>query len=268
MRPAAPFLIALLLGGALPADATTYVYPLKVSSNGRYLVDQNGTPFRTQGDAAWSLVANLTYAEADAYLTNRAAKGFNTVNVSLLEHKFAVGAPANRRGDLPFTSPGDFSTPNEAYFAFADSVIDLAAAKGMVVQLSYMYLGYGGGDEGWWGELNDSRNTRAVCFAFGQYLGNRYRGRANIVWVAGGDFAAPAGSEGEARLHRILEGIQAAGATQLHVAHWAAPCLSTDVAAFAADMDANAVYSYGNPSDGHTYVWGRNGYNRAPTLPA
>ena len=42
--------------------AATYTYPLKISANGRYLVDQNGKPFRIQGDSAQSLIANLTVA--------------------------------------------------------------------------------------------------------------------------------------------------------------------------------------------------------------
>ncbi|MGB6962736.1 MAG: DUF4038 domain-containing protein, partial [Candidatus Acidiferrum sp.] len=110
----------------------TYTYPLKVSEDGRYLVDQNNKPFRIQGDSAQSLIANLTYAEAQLYLSDRQAKGFNTININLLEHKFAVHPPSDRNGDQPFTSPGDFSKPNEAYFAFADSIIDLAASKGML----------------------------------------------------------------------------------------------------------------------------------------
>src|SRR5437667_496959 len=82
--------------------AATYTYPLKISANGRYLVDQNGKPFRIQGDSAQSLIANLTYAEADKYLSDRQKKVFNTVNVNLLEAKFAFHAPANRNGDALF----------------------------------------------------------------------------------------------------------------------------------------------------------------------
>jgi Protein of unknown function (DUF4038)/Putative collagen-binding domain of a collagenase len=262
-------LVLLTLARIPAADAATgFIYPLKVSANHRYLVDQNGTPFRIQGDSAWSLIANLTYAEADAYLSDRLAKGFNTVLVNLIEHKFAVNAPRNRNGSPPFTTTGNFATPNEAYFAFADSIIDLAASKGMVVHLAYIFLGANGGTEGWWSDLTSSSNTQAVCYDFGLYLGNRYKNRKNIVWLVGGDYTPPSNSEGEKRLHKILEGIQAAGATQLHAADWSSPSLSTDVAAFAAAMNVNAVYTYGNPQDGHTYAWGRNGYQRTPALPA
>jgi hypothetical protein len=263
--------LALVALSSGPANAaTTYAYPLKASANGRYFVDQNGTPFRMQGEAAWSLISNMTYADANAYLDNRAAKGFNTVLVNLIEHQFAVNAPANRALQQPFTTPGNFATPNPAYFAFADSIIDLAASKGIVVLLDYMFLGFGGGDEGWWQELTSGPNNQTVCRSFGEYLGNRYKNKKNILWLVGGDYTPPPGSEGEARLHKILEGIQSAGATQPHMGDWASPSLSTDVAAFAADMDANAVYTYGygSPRNGRTYVLARDGFLRAPTIPA
>jgi hypothetical protein len=261
--------ILLLAGSVRSLAAGTYVYPLKRSANGRYLVDQNGRPFRIQGDSAQSMIANLTYAEANAYLTDRQARGFNAVNVDLLAHRFAIYAPANRNLDPPFTTPGDFSTPNEAYFAFADSIIDLAASKGMLVSFVPMYLGYGGGGEGWWEELNESANTQSVCFNYGKYVGNRYRNRKNILWVIGGDYSPPAGSEGEKRLHKVLEGVKAAGATQLWAGDWNAPTLSTDQVAFAAAMNTNAVYTYGiGGMTGTTYHEARRGFARAPTIPA
>ena len=258
--------------GPFPPAVTTAaknVYPLKIPANGRYLVDRENKPFRIQGDSAQSLIVNLTYAEAEVYFSNRHAKGFNSVNINLIEHKFGVKAPANRNGDAPFTRPGDFSTPNEAYFAFADSIIDLAASKGMLVSLAVMYLGANGGDEGWWSVLSNKTNSQAVCYRFGQYVGNRYKNRANILWVIGGDFAPPAGSEGETRLHKFMDGVKAAGATQLWAGDWKAPCMSTDVRAFASAMDVNAVYTYGSPeNDGLTYVEAAMAYQYSPAHPA
>jgi hypothetical protein len=244
-------------------------YPVRVSKDGRYLVDDEGKPFRIQGDSAQSLIANLTYAEADAYFTDRRARGFNTVNINLIEHKFGIKAPANRDGDAPFTRAGDFSTPNEAYFAFADKMIDLAASKGILISLAAMFLGYGGGDEGWWKELNSAENTQEVCYKFGMYVGKRYKNRKNIFLVIGGDYTPPAGSEGEQRLHKFMEGVKAAGATQLWAGDWNAPTMSTDVRAFAADMDLNAVYTSGvKERPGTTYEQARMAYEYSPPHPA
>ena len=248
---------------------TSYVYPLKVSKNGRYLVDQSDKPFRIQGDSAQSLIANLTYSEADAYLSNRQAKGFNTVNINLLEHKFAAKAPANLHGDVPFTRSEDFSSPNEAYFAFADSIIDLAASKGMLVSLGAMYLGYDGGDQGWWEALNNRANTQSVCYNFGRYVGKRYKNRKNILWVIGGDFMPPADSEGETRLHKFMEGIKAGGANQLWTGDWKNPSISTDEPAFSPSMDVNAVYTSGiGGHTGSTYGEARKAYGYSPPRPA
>jgi hypothetical protein len=260
-----------LASDSLPLTVTPVAtrYPLKISSNGRYLVDRENKPFRIQGDSAQSLMVNLTHAEAETYLSDRQAKGFNSVNINLLEHKFGVKAPANRNGDAPFTRPGDFSTPNEAYFAFADSIIDLAASKGMLVSLAAMYLGVNGGDEGWWSALTNRANSQAVCYRFGQYVGNRYKNRPNILWVIGGDFTPPAGSEGETRLRKFMDGIKDAGATQLWAGDWKAPCISTDVRAFASSMDMNAVYTYGSSqNDGLSYIEASIAYQYSPPHPA
>lgn len=249
-----------------PASAAAF--PLEASPNGRYLVDQLARPFRIHGDTAWSMIANLTYAEAELYLADRASRGINTVLVNLLERRFAVNAPANRRGDQPFTTPGDFARPNEAYFAFADSVLDLAAGHGMLVLLCYLYAGYAGGPEGWYEDMLAPRNTRQVCFDFGRYLGARYRDRPNIAWVAGGDFAPPDGSEGQSRMLRVLEGIRDAGAAQLATGHWAPHSLSSEEGPFAPHLGLNAVYTYGPGNNGLTQGKAREGYAVTPPLPA
>src|SRR6478735_3480830 len=42
-------------------------YPLMRSANGRYLVDQSNTPFLMIGDTAWSLMVNISEADAAVY---------------------------------------------------------------------------------------------------------------------------------------------------------------------------------------------------------
>src|SRR5256885_93911 len=137
-----------------PSPKAPPKFPLSVSKDGRYLVDQDNTPFRIQGDSAQSLIANLTYAEADAYFSDRRARGFNTVNINLIVHKF-------------------------------------------------------------------------------------------------------------------MEGVKAAGAAQLWAGDWNAPTMSTDVRAFAADMDLNAVYTSGvQARPGTTYEQARIAYEYSPPHPA
>ncbi len=105
-------------------------YPLRVGPDHRHLVDPGGTPFLVQGDAPWSLISGLTREEAELYLERRQCQGFNSIIVNLIEHKFR--GPVNRYGEGPFTTPGDFSVPNEKYFEHADWVIRKANTKARV----------------------------------------------------------------------------------------------------------------------------------------
>jgi hypothetical protein len=110
----------------------------------------------------------------------------------------------------------DFSKPNDAYFANVDYVLGLARDKGMLVLMTPAYLGYGGGSEGWWPEINTAVNTEAVMENYGRYLGTRYRTFNNVIWVMGGDYYADATL---AKTRAIVRGIQATDQARLFTAH-------------------------------------------------
>lgn len=278
-----------VLAAASPAAAQTVQFPLKVSPNGRYLVDQANRPFRIHGDAGWDVAQKVTLAELRAYLDDRRAKGFNTVLTYwgasvdyVVENQTTPGA-VGAGGARPFLRDAsgnpwngamatpDFSSPNPAYFAWIDTVIAEAAARNMLVLFGALYLGYDlGGSDGWTQALNNSANTTAVCSGFGQFLGNRYRNAANVIWYVGGDNTIPgSGSQTETRALAVLQGVKAAGAAQLWTAHWIHDYLSTEAAAFAPFMDLQHVYTHGPyPTLGPTYPLARLGYQSAPARPA
>jgi hypothetical protein len=185
--------LALLMAwaGLLPiaAQGAPAAFPLKASADHRYLVDQNNQPFLLIGDSPWSIIVQPSPAEVDHYLENRAAKGFNAMLVNLLEHKFSTQAPNMSNGTPPFTASGDFATPNDAYFCYAEEVIDKAAKKGFVLLLCPAYLGYEGKDEGFFQEM--VRCGPEKVRAYGRYVGKRFRSHPNIIWVVGGDFTPP-----------------------------------------------------------------------------
>src|SRR5690348_12037941 len=54
-------------------------YPLKASTNNRFLVDQNDVPFLMVGDSPQNLVANLSPAQAATYMANRRQYGINAL---------------------------------------------------------------------------------------------------------------------------------------------------------------------------------------------
>jgi hypothetical protein len=54
-------------------------WPLKVSANGRHLVDQQKRPFLVVADTAWMLFAGADRAAAEYYLDDRRSLGVNTI---------------------------------------------------------------------------------------------------------------------------------------------------------------------------------------------
>jgi hypothetical protein len=200
-------------------------------------VDAQGNPFLLRGDAPWSLIVQLTNEEAEQYLEDRRQKGFNAVLVNLIEHQFSSNPPKNAYGDAPFLTPGDFSTPNEAYFAHAAYVINLAAQKGIMVLLAPAYMGTGGGSEGWYQEMAANGTTKLSNY--GTYLANRFRPYDNILWVEGGDYNPPNLSI----LRAIPNAIRAVDQKWLHTFHGSS---GTSALGFLTDswLQVNDVYTY------------------------
>jgi hypothetical protein len=193
-----PLLCTQVGNARSPADPQ---FPLSLSGDGRHVVDRTNTPFFINGEAAWSLIASLSQADAEIYLEDRRRKGFNLVLVNLLEHRFSSHAPANFYGHSPFTTPGDFSTPSEEYFAHADWVIETARKKGLAVLLAPLYLGWACTDDGWCQEVKT--NSLETMRKYGDYVGTRYRNQSNIIWLIGGD-VDPFGGHSERPLKTTL----------------------------------------------------------------
>jgi hypothetical protein len=203
------------------------------------LVDQHDLPFLMQGDAAWSLIVALNDADVEQYLRNRRDNGFNTVLVELIEHRFCKKPPFNEEGEAPFTTPGDFSTPNEKYFAHADWVIHRAAEYGMQVLLAPIYLGYIGTDEGWIEEILKLEPEK--CSAYGRYLGRRYSEFDNIIWVMGGDRNPGSAVE---KVNLIALGIREFDRRHLFTAHCHPENSAVDQYGSGGWLDINTTYTY------------------------
>ncbi len=213
-------------------------FPLRVEPGKRYLIDANGKPFLMHGDTAWSLIADLTREEADVYFADRKARGFNTLLVNLLEHRFSRNAPANIYGEAPFTEAGNFATPNEAYFKHADWVLGRARDLGFLVLLAPAYIGHRGTDEGWWKEMT-SHGAQAIR-AYGRFLSDRYSAFNNIIWVNGGD-DDPAD---KSLVEIIAENFKQAAPEQLQTAHNAPDSIVPGFWKDASWLDLTSVYTY------------------------
>jgi hypothetical protein len=209
------FLVAALVA-PLPAQSPAQPrFPLRVSADQRHLEDASGRPFLVVGDAAWSLIAQLDAASIATYLDDRARRGFTGIIVNLIEHKFATHAPANDAGVAPFLEPGNFRKPNPAYFEFSHRAIAEAGARGLSIWLCPAYLGWQGGDEGFFKEIKKA-GSKAV-YEYGKFVGERFKDLSNIVWMVGGDFALAPQDRWAAE--QLVWGLRDGGAEQLVTAH-------------------------------------------------
>lgn len=234
-----------------------YAFPLEVSSDKRFLVDHAGNPFFWSGEAAWSLIAQLSMKDADLYLGNRSEKGFTVVMVNLIEHKFCTNHPANIHKEKPFTARL-FVTPNEKYFAHADSVIESAARHNIVVLLAPLYLGYDCGDEGWCAEVKEA--SAADMHQWGQYLGARYKKFSNIIWLIGGDTdPAPV----KDKVSEVIMGIRENDQVHLFSSHNQPESLAVRPWPGEKWLTLNNVYSY----DSVLYKSYRIAYEMLPVMP-
>ncbi|HTL54193.1 MAG TPA: DUF4038 domain-containing protein [Candidatus Limnocylindrales bacterium] len=184
--PSTLLLVSALAAGFLTQVASSAEFPLQTSANHRFLVDQQNRPFIVVGDTPWSLIVQPEPAGVDRYLQDRQRRGFNAIIVNLIEHKFCTHPPKTRAGLAPFDPPGDFSKPNPDYFDYAHQVIQKANDHGIVVWVAPAYLGYGGGDEGFFREMKAGGKEKLR--AYGQFVGRRFRDLPNIVWLLGGDY--------------------------------------------------------------------------------
>lgn len=156
-------------------------------------------------------------SETDAvdYLDDRTKRGFNSIIVSLIERRFADKAPATSDGIQPFLEAGDFTQPNPEYFDHAARVIAAAQERGICVWLCPAYLGWGGGEEGWFREVK-AAGPEALR-SYGKFVGRRFKDFPNIIWMPGGDYIMP--PEDRWAGQELALGIRDGGARQLMTAH-------------------------------------------------
>ena len=177
-------------------------FPLKVGPTGRYLVDRNGRPFLIVGDSPQALIADLSTSQAAGFLADREAAGFNSMWINLLCDTYTGGRADGTTYDgiAPFTTPGDLATPNPAYFARASAMIRLAGQHRIEVFLDPIETG------GWLTVLRD--NGTAKAYAYGRYLGARFRHFKNILWLNGNDFQSWTNTHDDALALAVARGIR------------------------------------------------------------
>lgn len=201
--------------------ATTLTQPIRVKSGGRYLETTTGAPVFINGSTAWSLVGQLPARVADTFLTDQASRGINLVLTNLPEPFYTSGAAgttngstyhANESGVRPWTGTA-FITPNEPYFARADSIFRRADSLGIYMLVDPLYIGFGcspaagSGADGLCTDIKAA--TTGNMTTWGTYIGNRYKNFTNIIWMVGGD-VDPAGASLGPKVDAFVAALQAA----------------------------------------------------------
>jgi Protein of unknown function (DUF4038)/Putative collagen-binding domain of a collagenase len=198
-------LIVAMLFSTVTTVKAQVAFPVKISNDKRYLVDQNNKPFPILGRTAWFIVSQPD-SGYKKFLDNTLANGYNSIELSVITH-WAMGnhAPFNANGDAPFlkrlngndwdgkliytdvkTASPDLLTPNENYWKHVDELLAYCESKGILVFMFPGYVGYANEKEeqGWMKELvaNGTKTEQ-----YGAWFANRYKQRKNIIWMLLGD---------------------------------------------------------------------------------
>lgn len=141
--------------------------PIKVSANGRYFVDQKGNPFFWIGATQWQLFREYSLDEAKFILEQSHKNGFTVLQVMLMG--VGDGTVPNVAGQKPWIND-DPLTPNEAYFANVDRVVQAAHDNNILISMTVYHQKY--------------RNAITVEKArpWAKWVAQRYKDTPNIVW--------------------------------------------------------------------------------------
>jgi len=232
---------------------------LRISADRRYFVTDNGKPFFYLADTAWELFHRLDRAEAEVYLRDRAAKGFNAVQAVVLAEADGLRTP-NAIGDLPLLDLSP-ARPNEAYFRHVDWIVDRAAELGLYTTMLPTW-----GDK--WNCRTDAGPevfTPANAEIFGEWLGRRYRNRP-VIWMLGGN-RCPENSRHYSIIRAMAEGLRRGdGGTHLMTFHTAGAAGSAEFFHAEKWLDFNSRQN-GHETDFPRYALTRVDYERSPVKP-
>jgi Protein of unknown function (DUF4038)/Putative collagen-binding domain of a collagenase len=152
---------------AVMARAEESVYPVKVSPNGRYFVDQRGKPVFWLGTTQWQLFREYTLDDARLIIERSKDKGFVFIQVMLLG--VGDGTKPNVHGDKPWMNDNPL-TPNEDYFKNVDSVLQVARENNVNISMTLYHQRY------------RKSITLDKARAWAKWLAGRYKDVPNIVW--------------------------------------------------------------------------------------
>jgi hypothetical protein len=218
-------------GGASRQERVAF--PLKVSEDRRVLVDSRDRPFFILADTPWFL-QKCRVEDVRLVLDDRHAKGFNTLFLEILDDSAIPSRDAY--GNVAFAPETDITKPVEAYWRYADAVMEEAERRGFFVIMSDLWYGYG---KGLW--MHHVRPETARVY--GHFLGQRYARFKNLMWMHCGDRNPDQNLAASAKA--LAEAIGEEAGHHLHTAHNAPEHASSAFFHQEPWLDVNLAYTYG-----------------------
>ena len=263
-------------------DSARAAFPVKISTNSRYLVDQNNKPFPILGRTAWFIISQPV-SGYQAFINNCISHGYNSIEMHVIDHDPRGNHPPfNGANDQPFLKKldgsdwagslvysdinkeaPDMTTPNEKYWTYVDTFLDYCETKGFLVFFFPAYVGYVGSNQGWLEEL--IANGPARSEAYGAWVAKRYKDQKNLVWMLLGDMGDFTISQrnAEAGLIRGLKSVS--GQKSIHyTAEANSGQNSVDSKDFAHEMTLNGAYTW----EFEVPHMGRRAYSYQPVMPS
>ncbi len=108
-------------------------FPVRISENKRYFVDQSGRPVFWMGTTQWQLFREYKLEEAKTILEKTSSHGFAFVQVMLLG--VGDGTKPNVYSQKPWLN-NDPLTPNEEYFKNVDAVVRIARVNNLAISMT------------------------------------------------------------------------------------------------------------------------------------
>ena len=278
------FLVSTVLAIVFHYANAQTAFPLRISDDKRYLVDQRNKPFPILGRTAWFIISQPEKGY-QKFVENTLAHGHNAIEFAVITH-WPIGnhAPFNGEGELPFLKrldgsdwdgklkynslireAPDLTTPNEKYWRFVDKFLAYCEAKGLLVFMFPAYVGYNGEEQGWMKEL--VANGKDKSMAYGAWVASRYKRQKNIVWMLMGDMGK-FNDEQKIAEKALIDGLKSV--KNQESTHYTAESHSGENAAdnphFGHEMTLNGVYTW-ELKVPVPYL-SRKGYLHEPTMPA
>lgn len=233
---------------------------LEISPDGHFLQYSDGEPFFYLGDTAWELFHRLDREQADAYLKDRSAKGYNVIQAVVLAELEGVDVD-NAYGHKPLidrnpAKPATVEGAHNDYWDHVDYIIAKANALGMYVGLLPTWGRY-------WNDENPIF-TPQNAEEYGRWIAERYR-NGKVIWILGGD-RNPDNDYKQSIIRAMARGIRSVDRVNLITFH--PPGWQSSTSWFHDDewLDFNGRQS------GHNQRFDSNAkifedYNRTPTKP-